>query len=62
MIIKSIITNFRNLGGEFAEDQELQQAVSTIRSRLLARNAADHQQIRAAVQPVTYEIRVSPKN
>lgn len=62
MIIKSIITNFRNLGGEFADDQELQQAVSTVRSRLLAKNAADHQRVQDAVQPVSYEIRVSPRN
>lgn len=60
MMIKSIVTNFRNLGGDFSDDRELQQALATVRSRLMSRNAADHQQVVAQVRPVRYEIAVTP--
>ncbi|NQV86233.1 MAG: hypothetical protein HQ492_04065 [Woeseiaceae bacterium] len=59
--IKGIITNFRTLQSEFADDQEVTAATDTLRRKLLERNAKDAVAARAAVKPVVHTILIVGK-
>ena len=60
-MIKGLITNFRQLRGQIAEDAEVQSALKTLRRKMTEENDAAHAKAKAAVKPVTYKIVVTPK-
>lgn len=59
--IKGVITGFRGFENDFSNDKEVADAVATLRSKLMARNAQDAVLARAAVKPVTHTIEIMPK-
>ena len=60
-MIKGLITNFRQLRGPLAEDDEVRSAMNTLRRKMTEVNDAAHEKARSAVQPVTYKLVVTPK-
>ena len=60
--IKNIITNLRWLESDFSNDEEVINISTTLRRKLLERNAQDAIKARAAVKPVTHTIQITPKN
>ena len=60
-VIKGFITNFRQLNGPLAEDAEVQEALATLRRKMMDADDAAYAKAKAAVQPVTYQLVVKPK-
>jgi len=61
-MIKSIVTNFRQIPADLANDPEVQQSLKTLREKLTAADDAAHQKAKAAVQPVKYTITVNARD
>jgi lysophospholipase L1-like esterase len=59
-MIKSVITNFRSLPKELAEDAELQKAIGIFRDRLAARHQTLDKQVQTLLTPVKHSITVTP--
>ncbi len=60
-MIKGLITNFRELDEPFARDDEVQEALTTIRRKMTELDDVWHANAKAAVQPIRYRIVVTPK-
>ena len=61
-MIKGFITNFRQLGGPLAEDEEVKAAMNTLRRKMTEADDEAHAKAKAAVKPVTYKLTVTPKS
>ena len=61
-MIKGFITNFRQLGGPLAEDEEVKAAMDTLRRKMTEADDAAHAKAKSAVQPVRYKLTVTPKS
>jgi len=61
LVVKGIITHFPALAGETSKDREIMELTEELRQKLLERNAQDAARVRAAVVPVTHQIRIVPK-
>ncbi|TWT62655.1 SGNH/GDSL hydrolase family protein [Rubinisphaera italica] len=59
-MIKGIVTNFRQMPGELADDPEVQNALNTIRRKMTEIDDAAYQKAKSAVKPVQYTITVRP--
>ncbi|MFA7173080.1 MAG: GDSL-type esterase/lipase family protein [Kiritimatiellia bacterium] len=62
MMIKSVITNHRQLRSDFASDTEMQAAMTRIDERLMNRQEQWCKQVRDKVTPVRHVIEVIPKD
>ncbi|HQX51426.1 MAG TPA: SGNH/GDSL hydrolase family protein [Planctomycetaceae bacterium] len=60
-MIKGFITNFRQLGGQFANDAEVQDALSVLRRKMTEADDAAYAKAKAAVEPVRYSLVVKAK-
>jgi lysophospholipase L1-like esterase len=55
-MVKQVITNFRAVPPPLAKEPEVAAALTTVRDRRWAEEAAKHEAVRAAVKPVTHTI------
>ncbi len=60
-MIKGFITNFRQLGGQFANDAEVQDAMNVLRRKMTEADDAAYAKAKAAVEPVRYSLVVKAK-
>ena len=60
-MIKGLITNFRQLEGQFANDAEVQDALNTLRRKMTEADDAAYAKAKSAVEPVRYSLVIKPK-
>jgi lysophospholipase L1-like esterase len=60
-LLKHAQSRLRYMDGDFADDAEVQASLTTLRTKIRARLAADAAEARAAVKPVTHTLRITPK-
>jgi lysophospholipase L1-like esterase len=61
-MIKGFITNFRQLGPPLSEDADVQAALDTLRRKMTQQDDAAYAKAKASVEPVRYELKITPKS
>jgi hypothetical protein len=60
VLIKNLITSFRNFSNEAKNDPELEQAFKMVTTRLMARHSELDKEVRQRIVPVKHKIEISP--
>ncbi len=60
VLIKNLITSFRNFSNEMKNDPELDQAFKAVTTRLMARHSELDKEVRQRIVPVKHKIEISP--